>query len=267
VTPAPPAQVVATFYSMLVDEVSDAGYSEDERALMSDNVAYYGRFLRPETRPYALSAVVRNISRAVTYFGIPTERRLRILDLGCGLGMNSVVLASYGADVVGVDVDPRCTALAQKRVQYFEGRLGRPLHIGFVTADFRDYDAGPEGFDAVFSMSAFSHMLPMPETVAHIASLLRRHGRVFIWDKNPSYLGRRWSAYGALQATPEQVRGAFRRHGIVADELTGGVAVPHQLWRGGIADRLCSTVERLLVHSIWLSFSYVLAAKRATEAY
>jgi SAM-dependent methyltransferase len=39
----------------------------------------------------------------------------RILDVGCGAGINAAILARFGADVTGVDISPGCIDLATRR--------------------------------------------------------------------------------------------------------------------------------------------------------
>src|SRR5690606_24799904 len=100
------ARAVLDWYRMLDQEMVESGLNERERAMMMDPLMYYGRILNPRTRAYSLAAVSRNVGRAIDYFR-PWEasRPPRLLDLGCGLGQHSLLLASMGAEVVGVDLD------------------------------------------------------------------------------------------------------------------------------------------------------------------
>ena len=54
-----------------------------------------------------------------------------VLDYGCGLGDNSVLLASRGAKVIGVDISPELIELAEKRLE---------LHHLAENAEFRVSD-------------------------------------------------------------------------------------------------------------------------------
>jgi 2-polyprenyl-3-methyl-5-hydroxy-6-metoxy-1,4-benzoquinol methylase len=181
--------IIRDAYAGILDEVRSTEYSAGERAMLSDPIFYYGRFPDPRTRGYALDSVVANVDHAIKYLA-PGRSGIRILDLGCGLGMQSLIFARYGATVVGVDLDPQCTTLAEKRRAFFEQRWGTALRTQFIAADFHDF-AGAyqlETFDAGFSMSAFAHIPPLERTVAEISGLARPSARVFLWDKNPDYL-------------------------------------------------------------------------------
>ncbi len=84
----------------------------------------------------------------------------RILDLGCGGGQLSVVIAGSGAVVTGVDADPGLIRLARDRAE----------HLRWVEADIVGLDLGEE-FDAVFS-NAVLHWLSDP---GGAASVVARH--------------------------------------------------------------------------------------------
>ncbi|MDS0282141.1 class I SAM-dependent methyltransferase [Haloarcula onubensis] len=71
-----------------------------------------------------------------------------VLDVGCGTGTLSAVIADSGAEVVGVDAAESMVTRARERYPDLE----------FAVADAREYD--PDGtFDAVFSNAAL-HWIP-----------------------------------------------------------------------------------------------------------
>ena len=253
--------MVTRLYEMLLDELGDGGYSAGEVAMMRDADFYYGRFLNPRTRHYALHTLNRNLVRAVTHLGLPAGRPYRVLDIGCGLGMQSLLFALLGAEVVGLDLRPDCIALCRKRQAYYEARLGHPLALSFEAGDFlRRAQPSTPGFEGVFSMSAFIHILPTEATVAAIRKLLRPGGRVFIWDMNPVSFGRIRNAWAKQLSSPGTVRRLFEHHGFRVDLLTGGAAVPRQLWRWPLTDPLWEAVDALATRALPLSFNFILGA-------
>src|SRR4051794_29064047 len=79
----------------------------------------------------------------------------RALDIGCGMGTQSVFLAKQGWDVTGVDVVPRALAVARERAE----RAG--VQVRWLAADAGALDeAGLEpGFDLIHDRGCF-HDLP-----------------------------------------------------------------------------------------------------------
>ena len=88
----------------------------------------------------------------------------RILDLGCGDGVLSAVIAERGAEVVGVDASPEMVAAARAR------------GIDARVMDGRRLEAGG-GYDAVFSNAALHWMKPPEKVVEGVSRALRPGGR------------------------------------------------------------------------------------------
>jgi SAM-dependent methyltransferase len=93
----------------------------------------------------------------------------RVLDLACGVGYGSAILAKAGAlEVVGVDIDARS-------VEYAKSHYGSSGNVKFVQSDgtrFQD-DAG---FDVVVSLETLEHV-PEPMVLLHrFHSLLKPGG-------------------------------------------------------------------------------------------
>jgi 2-polyprenyl-3-methyl-5-hydroxy-6-metoxy-1,4-benzoquinol methylase len=250
---------------MMFDEISHPQYSEREITLFHDPIFYYGRYLNPITRQYAIRNLVSSISAAISYLKLGGASPRRVVDLGCGLGMQSIIFATLGAEVLGIDVSAECIAICRKRRSYFETRLGSALKMEFLQTNFRTWDSNSIGqkYDSLFSMSAFAHIQPFKETVAKIATLLNDSGRVFLWDQNPSYLFLDVLSWKRHQVPrPQEIVAEFARNGFTTDLLGGACAVPRYFWRGDTLLRLTSKLNDVLKKSLRLSFSYLYAASR-----
>ncbi len=90
----------------------------------------------------------------------------RILDLGCGPGQLTALLAASGAHVVGLDQDGNM--LAQAREHY--------PNIEFVQANAADFVLS-EPFDAVFSNAALHWMKEQAAVIENVARALKPGGR------------------------------------------------------------------------------------------
>ena len=82
-------------------------------------------------------------------------RGKRVLDVGCGLGDNTVFLAARGADVTGVDLSEKSIAVARERV----ARLELPLQPRFVCAPLETADLPLESFDVIWGDGFLHHVL------------------------------------------------------------------------------------------------------------
>ena len=135
-------------------------------------------------------------------------RGLRVLDLGCGHGMASVVLARRGADVTACDLSPGYVREAQARA-CANGVAIRPAQADAERLPFADHL-----FDRIWG-SAILHHLDLRRAGAELTRVLRRGGiAVFCepWGEN-RWL--RWArkhvAYpGKQRTTDEEPLG--RRH-------------------------------------------------------
>jgi len=257
--------VVETLYGIIGDEIAESSYNPEELAMIYDPIFYYGRYLNPKTREYALHNLFSNLSKGIAYLGLGAGNTPSIIDLGCGLGMQSFIFAYLGAKVLGLDLDSRCIALCRKRKSYFEAKLGTALTADFAAVDFRHLDPRSVNgkYDGLFSMSAFAHIHPLANTVATISSLLYENGRVFIWDQNPGYLFlNSISKTRRSLPSPIHISSEFSKHGFKTEILQGAGSLPHQFWLPGAAGALSSAVDSAFKKSLRLSFNYLFGASR-----
>lgn len=108
---------------------------------------------------------------------------LRLLEVGCGCGTESLWLAMHGADVLGIDVRGDRVETARRRAEVMAGHLGRPVTAEFRRAGLLDV-AGDAGYDAVWMEQAFHHLEPRDAVVRHLARLLKPGGKLVISEAN-----------------------------------------------------------------------------------
>lgn len=99
-----------------------------------------------------------------------------VLDAGCGTGENSLLVASLGLSVMGVDVAE--TALAMARQRASEHGIG----VNFATADAFHLDRLGAIFDTVLDCGLF-HTFDRDERAVYVASLAavtRRDGTLYV---------------------------------------------------------------------------------------
>lgn len=96
----------------------------------------------------------------------------KVLELGCGVGAQSVILARHspGAEITSVDISPASIAAAREAVDR-EGFA----NVTFQVADIFDLPFPEESFDHVFICFVLEH-LPQPERALAVARRMLRPG-------------------------------------------------------------------------------------------
>lgn len=104
---------------------------------------------------------------------LPADRGTA-LDIGCGTGSLSLLLAGFGYQVTGIDLSPAMIALAQAKAQ----AAGLPIHFEVMDAAFPPFAA--QQFDLMLCRHLL-FMLPTPDQVLrHWVSLLKPQGRLLL---------------------------------------------------------------------------------------
>ncbi len=150
----------------------------------------------------------------------------RLLDVGCGSGRLSLLLARRGHFVHGLDLSPEMVAKAASLVGEMSGAT-------FSCCNFLDTDFDSAAFDCVVSAATLHH-LPLRETIEKMIGLLKPGGRLIIHDLRAdsgvldalrSNLALCHDAVDRLIRTgfplqPKELRDAWKRHAIGETYLT-----------------------------------------------
>ena len=99
-----------------------------------------------------------------------------VLDAGCGTGENSLLVASLGCTVLGVDVAGTALTMAREKASQ------RGIEIEFAAADALHLDRLGRMFDTVLDCGLFHtfNAGERPEYVASLASVARRNGTLYV---------------------------------------------------------------------------------------
>jgi 2-polyprenyl-3-methyl-5-hydroxy-6-metoxy-1,4-benzoquinol methylase len=108
----------------------------------------------------------------------------RVLDVGCGVGRWSCLLASRGALVTGVDLSPTMVAQAQHRAQ----ARGLSDNCRFIVQDSAALQVG-ESFDLILCVTMLQHMLDvgaLHAALGRIVAHLAPAGRLVVLEAAPA---------------------------------------------------------------------------------
>lgn len=107
-----------------------------------------------------------------------------ILEVGCGTGKNTGLLAEMGGEVTAVDFSPGMLAQAQ-------AKIAAP-HVTFQVADItQPWPLPPAAFDLVTCNLILEHIEELDFVVAQASRVLKPGGQLFICELHPfkQYLG------------------------------------------------------------------------------
>lgn len=180
---------------------------------------------------------------------VPTPCRAS-LEIGCGAGAFSRLLAKSSERVLALDLSPNMIRVAAERSARFP-------NIDFRVADVLALELPAESFDCVATIATLHH-LPPAEALPKIKRALRVGGVLIVLDlfqpdglsdaaagalALPLSLGLRLVRHGRL-LPPPQVRRAWAEHGrhdtyltmsevhkVCAEMLPGALVTRHLLWR------------------------------------
>jgi SAM-dependent methyltransferase len=154
----------------------------------------------------------------------PSPDGLSVLDVACGTGIASRQLAQRGAQVLGVDLNPRMAEIAERH------------GVRTEVAPFETWDPAGRTFDRVTCAQAW-HWLDPDAGMAKVASLLRPGGRLCLFWNMGGYPDDLADALHATyqralpsDAPPLMMGYAANRAGDPAADLSD---VTHQLRRSG----------------------------------
>ena len=106
----------------------------------------------------------------------------RVLDLACGEGYNTRILAKKGATVVGVDFSERLIELARQLET--KERLGITYHV----SDAADMERLPTNhFDLVACFMALQDIEHYEEAISEVARVLKENGRFIFSIPHPCF--------------------------------------------------------------------------------
>jgi len=164
-------------------------------------------------RPFNDPRVLREFAQALDLF---LERLPggSILDVGCGPGWTSLLLARAGYAVTGVDISERMIEIARER------SVLENTPAEFVVGDMEDLDLGRVGFDGALFFDCLHHCPGYADALRRVCVHLRHGGYVALFETTWLHRYSRHArettrAYGVTELgfTRRQLRQALTRAG------------------------------------------------------
>ncbi|HJQ10185.1 MAG TPA: class I SAM-dependent methyltransferase [Gemmatimonadaceae bacterium] len=185
---------------------------------------------RPFKRGFFQHHFVQNVAKATrTIFD--TSKAPRILDLGCGMGTQSIFFAMRGATVIGIDMDSAALRVARQRTALYAEASDRRLNVRFIEADAFQFDfaaAGP--VDVIYSLFAFNMIQPTTLLLDRLIPALRPGGLLIVQDGNRKmWFNRIFRRRPVLSAG--ELANQLEKRGFNMEDVSGLYALPPFVWR------------------------------------
>lgn len=126
-----------------------------------------------------LQPVLTYISEFAQQYGDAPQ----VLDLGCGYGIETLLLALSGAKAHGIDLQTAKITFARERQARYQQAHNKRLDLQFDTVSLFEHRPD-ELYDAVYSTATLHHIEPTPDAFEFIAQLIKPGGHFFLGEEN-----------------------------------------------------------------------------------
>ena len=154
---------------------------------------------------------------------------MRVLDVGCGVGRWSRLLASRGASVTGVDLSPTMIAEARRRAAV----SGLTSRCRFAVQDSAALEIAGGSFDLILCVTMLQHILDagaLRSALQRMARHLAPGGRLVILEAAPARLASRCNTPVFTARQRSTYLDLFRECGLQVRAISGVDPAPFRTW-------------------------------------
>jgi 2-polyprenyl-3-methyl-5-hydroxy-6-metoxy-1,4-benzoquinol methylase len=156
------------------------------------------------------------------------EPGTRVLDVGCGVGRWSSLLAARGGLVTGMDLSPTMIGEAQRRAK----AMGVTHRCRFLVQDLARLDAG-EKFDLIVGVTVLQHILEpqaLRAAVERMVDHLAPGGRMVLLEAAPARVAKHCDTTVFRARERNVYLSLFADAGLAVRAITGVDPAPFKTW-------------------------------------
>lgn len=140
-------------------------------------IEYYERASASE-RTIARFTRIRDCAMALAREAGLQQQSLKVVDIGCGAGTQSLIWAADGHQVAAVDVSEALVSIGRKRA------AERKLHVEFSVGAAQALPFGSEEFDVVLMPELLEHVADWEDCLIEATRVLRPGGVIYLSTTN-----------------------------------------------------------------------------------
>lgn len=225
------------FLNQTIETATQKKFSLKNKALVKTVIRFVGLpHFGARLRAYYLNRLLNKLNGSQ-----------KILDAGCGIGLNSFLAGRLDFMVVGVDNDPQKLSLAQK----MQERTGYQ-NVSFLTGDLRELGFKSRSFDSVICFEVLEHIEDDNKAVGELARVLKQDGTLLLSVPGRGFLSRisRHRKNHAREGySADEIKEKLGKHNLKIQEVIGLEHTPLGLLVRFLNDEIS---ERSLVLSVLL---------------
>jgi 2-polyprenyl-3-methyl-5-hydroxy-6-metoxy-1,4-benzoquinol methylase len=152
----------------------------------------------------------------------------RVLDIGCGVGRWSRLLAARGAHVTGIDLSPTMITIARQRTE----SVGLSERCRYMVQDLAQLDAGGP-YDLILGVTVLQHILDparLRRALSRMAAHLAPGGRMVLLEAAPAQATRRCDNPAFVARSRDSYLELYRSCGMRVRRITGVDPAPFKIW-------------------------------------
>jgi len=142
---------------------------------------------------YLTACITRMVGRA------PRNTPLKVLDMGCGRGLTSEILAQTGADITGFDIDPKWARFSEGRAKIRGFNISRIIG-GFDTIS--SCISSLEEYDAILFCASLHHCKKPWQMINTLTNHLKPGGIITFFEEPVNQI---WWKHWGLRLDPESI--------------------------------------------------------------
>jgi len=253
---------VWAWYNNIVEELEHINFSAREEALVRSYYESAG-LLKKWRRGFFRHHYSSSFASAARFL-VDDNANSRILDIGCGIGTQSLFLALLGHEVIAVDLDRTSLAILGKRQRFYEEVAGRRLNIIYQNKNAFDVEYEKlSPINGVYSMFAFNMIQPSSTLLQEIVPSLSSCARVAIIDGNSVSWISKWLLRRRRNTwAPVEFSQYLAKQGFSVIDHRGGVALPPVLFAFKATRGAVIVIDRWLCSSWRFAVSHQVLARR-----